>query len=251
MYSMEKIDIIYDMEYEKVTKAIFLSRPNRFVANVMIDGKEETAHVKNTGRCRELLVPGCTVYLEDRSSNMGKRKYRYSLIAVEKKSIGAALLINMDSQAPNKAAYEALSGGDIKIGDMSELTYIKPETAFGDSRLDFYLEDKDGKKGFAEVKGCTLEDNGVAAFPDAPTERGVKHIEELIKAKEKGYSASLIFIVQMEGMKYIRPNDETHPAFGEALRRAAAAGVNVMAYECKVNPGSMTVSKEIPVSLCK
>ena len=248
---MEKIDIICIMEYEKVTKAIFLSRPNRFVANVMIDGKEETAHVKNTGRCRELLVPGCTVYLEDRSLNMGKRKYRFSLIAVEKKRKGGTLLINMDSQAPNKAAYEALLRGDIIIRDMGELTFIKPETVFGDSRLDFYFEDRDGKKGFAEVKGCTLEENGVAAFPDAPTERGVKHIEELIKVKEKGYLASLIFIVQMEGMKYIRPNDETHPAFGEALRRAASAGVDVRAYECKVKPGTMTVSKEIPVSLCK
>ena len=238
-----------DMEYKCVTKAVFLSRPNRFVANVLVDGKKETVHVKNTGRCRELLLPGCNVYLEDHILSMGKRKYRYSLIAVLKERDGGPLLINMDSQAPNKAAYEALSAGTVKIPDMGELVLIRPETVYGDSRFDFYLEDREGKKGFAEVKGCTLEEDGIASFPDAPTERGVKHIEELIKAKEEGYSASLIFIVQMEGMKYIRPNDETHPVFGDALRRAAKEGVCVKAYECKVEPGSMKVSGEIPVSL--
>ncbi|MBO4819669.1 MAG: DNA/RNA nuclease SfsA [Firmicutes bacterium] len=239
------------MEYKSVITAVFLSRPNRFVAKVLVDGKEDTAHVKNTGRCKELLVPGCTVYLEDHSLSMGKRKYRYSLIAVLKERENGTLLVNMDSQAPNKAAYEALSVGTIKIPGTGELTYIRPETVYGDSRFDFYFEDNEGRKGFAEVKGCTLEKGGIASFPDAPTERGVKHIEELIKAKKDGYYASLIFIVQMEGMKYIRPNDETHPAFGEALRRAAKAGVSVAAYECRVFPCAMTVSKEVPVSLAE
>ena len=237
------------MKYKRVEKGTFLSRPNRFVAKVMVEGKEQTAHVKNTGRCRELLLPGCTVYLEDHKDSMGKRKYRYSLITVEKDTPSGILLINMDSQSPNKAAAEALADGRIRIPGMSELAVIKPESTFGNSRFDFYIQDNDGRSGFIEVKGCTLENEGVASFPDAPTERGVKHIEELISAGGEGYSATLLFIVQMKGMKYIRPNDVTHPAFGEALRKAAEKGVNVIAYECEVRPDELTVLKNIPVDL--
>ena len=243
------VGIINCMEYGKIVSAIFLSRPNRFIANVIVDGKEESVHVKNTGRCRELLVPGCRVYLEDFLGKMGKRKYRYSLIAVEKQRSSNVLLVNMDSQAPNRAAYEALSEGIIDIPGLGKLSSVRPESVYGNSRFDFYVEDEDGHRGFVEVKGCTLEEDGVASFPDAPTERGVKHIEELIDAKEKGYSSTLLFIVQMQGMKYIRPNDETHRAFGDALRRAAKAGVNVIAYECEVFPDSMTVNRKIPVLL--
>ena len=237
------------MEYIGIKKGIFLSRPNRFVARVTVDGAEQCAHVKNTGRCRELLTEGCTVYLEDHGDCMGKRKYRYSLIAAEKKRTGGTLLVNLDSQAPNKAAYEGLVSGRIKIPDMGQLSLIRRETVYGNSRFDFYLEDEKGRKGFAEVKGCTLENDGIASFPDAPTERGVKHIEELIKAEKEGYSASVIFIVQMKGMKYIKPNDDTHPAFGDALRKAEKEGVNVLAYECEICPGSMTVTEKLPVDL--
>ena len=239
------------MKYEKVALGNFISRPNRFVAHVEVNGREEVVHVKNTGRCRELLVPGCTVYLEDFEGRMGTRKMRYSLIAVDKKLASGTLLVNMDSQAPNKAAFEGLSKGIIKIPGMSQLTVIKPETTFGNSRFDFYLEDKDGRKGFCEVKGCTLENEGIASFPDAPTERGVKHIEELMLAKEEGYVSTLLFIVQMEGMKYIRPNDETHPAFGDALRKAAEMGVSVIAYECSVTADTMIVTRPVPVDLDK
>ena len=239
------------MKYGDMIKANFISKPNRFVAKVSVGGSEETAHVKNTGRCRELLVPGCSVYLEDFKDRMGKRKYRFSLITVEKENEDGNFLVNMDSQAPNKAAKEALEQGIIKIPGTSDLCLVKPETVFGNSRFDFYIEDSEGQKGYIEVKGCTLENDGVASFPDAPTERGVKHIEEMIRAKKEGYSASILFIVQMEGMKYIRPNDETHPAFGDALRKAASAGVNVIAYECNIRPDEMTVTKKIPVRLDK
>ena len=183
------------------------------------------------------------------NSNRFPKKYRYSLIAVEKDTPSGMILINMDSQAPNKAAAEALADKRIVIPGLTELTVIRPEVVFGSSRFDFYVEDKDGRRGFIEVKGCTLENDGIASFPDAPTERGVKHIEELITACEQGYSATLVFIVQMKGMRYIRPNDETHPAFGEALRKAAGLGVSVIAYECEICPNSMSVIGSIPVSL--
>ena len=157
-------------------------------------------------------------------------------------------MINMDSQAPNIVVREALEAGTIRIPALGTLTKIKPETVYGNSRFDFYLEGTEGK-GFVEVKGCTLEEDNIASFPDAPTERGVKHIEELIKAKEDGYYAGILFVIQMEGMKYIRPNDETHPAFGEALRRASACGVETLAYDCKVTEDTLTVTKENTVKL--
>lgn len=233
------------MMYKNIVPAKFLSRPNRFVANVKINGVETAVHVKNTGRCRELLLPDSTVYLEDFSENPRNRKLMYDLIAVEK----GDLLINMDSQAPNKVVREALENGVIQLPEMAKLTLIRPETVFGDSRFDFYIEDENGKKGFIEVKGVTLENDGIAAFPDAPTERGVKHINELIAAKNSGYYAYILFVVQMSDMKYLIPNDDTHKAFGDALRYARSSGVNVLAYECEVEPNRLNITGEISVKL--
>lgn len=233
------------MRYENIVKAQFISRPNRFVAEVLLDGEKATVHVKNTGRCRELLIPGATVYLEDFTKRRGKRKLLYDLVAVEK----GELLINMDSQAPNKVAGEALENGKIILPGLSELAVIKPEFTRGDSRFDFYVKDSNGSAGFVEVKGVTLEKDGVASFPDAPTERGVKHIKELITAHKCGYFACVLFVIQMEGMKYMTPNDERHSAFGEALRSAAGNGVNVMAFECSVYPDSLTLTNQIEVRL--
>lgn len=233
------------MKYQKIVRAEFISRPNRFVAQVRLNGTEIPVHVKNTGRCRELLVPGAQVFLEDFTSRMGSRKLMYDLVAVKK----GELLINMDSQAPNKAVREALESGLLKLPEMAELTKIRPETVYGDSRFDFYIQDKCGNEGFAEVKGVTLEAEGVASFPDAPTERGVKHLYELIRAKENGFYASVIFVIQMEGMKYFTPNDERHHEFGEALRYAEKMGVNILAFECRTTPDSLTLTKEVEVKL--
>ncbi len=232
------------MKYEKIIRAQFVSRPNRFVANVMIDGVETAVHVKNTGRCRELLVPGAEVYLEDFTYRPGKRRLLYDLVAVRKGN----LLINMDSQAPNKVIKEALSAG-LRLPYTDTLDIIRPETTFGESRFDFFVRDIRGQEGFIEVKGVTLEENGIASFPDAPTERGIKHLNELVRAHREGYSACVIFAVQMEGMKYMSPNDERHRAFGDALRLAEKSGVSVLAFECSVTPDSLAISKEIPVVL--
>lgn len=235
------------MKYENIVKAKFISRPNRFIARVEIDGEEVISHVKNTGRCRELLVPGATVYLEDFRGRMGSRKLRYSLIAVEKQTPKGLLLINMDSQAPNKVAAEALTQGLINIPGLGKLKTIRPETVYGSSRFDFGLEDEEGRKGFMEVKGCTLEENGEASFPDAPTERGVKHLEELIKAKKAGYAAAVLFVIQMEGMDHFVPADDKHPAFGDALRKAMEHGVSVSAMECRVSPDTLEIARPIEV----
>ena len=231
------------MRYEKVCNGTFIERPNRFIAKVVIDGKEETVHVKNTGRCRELLVPGAEVYMEDFEGRMGKRKLRYSLIAVKKGS----LLINMDSQAPNYVVEEALTDGRIKPPGMGKLTCIKREKTFGDSRYDFYLEDEDGRKGWMEVKGVTLEDNGICRFPDAPTQRGKKHINGLAKAVEMGYTCQVVFVIQMNGMKSFEPNDATDQDFGDALREASSCGVSVLAYDCTVEPDSLQINSQIKV----
>ena len=231
------------MRYEKVCNGTFIERPNRFIAKVVIDGKEETVHVKNTGRCRELLVPGAEVYMEDFEGRMGKRKLRYSLIAVKKGS----LLINMDSQAPNYVVEEALTDGRIKPPGMGKLTYIKREKTFGDSRYDFYLEDEEGRKGWMEVKGVTLEDNGICRFPDAPTQRGKKHINGLAKAVEMGYTCQVVFVIQMNGMKSFEPNDATDQDFGDALREASSCGVSVLAYDCTVEPDSLQINSQIKV----
>ena len=238
------------MKYDKIVEAKFIERENRFVARVALpEGEVSRAHVKNTGRCRELLLPGADVYLEDYADHMGNRKMRYSLVAVRKAVAGGGqILINMDSQAPNKVVGEALADGRIRLPGFEDSTdhlRIKPETRFGDSRFDFYAEQVDAegeqRQAFIEVKGVTLEDDGHARFPDAPTERGVKHINELIRAHEEGYDAYIIFVVQMEGMKDVSPNYETHPQFGEALAKARKAGVKILAYDCLVEPNSLDV----------
>lgn len=228
------------MNYDAVVAGRFLARPNRFIAYVEVGGEEIVAHVKNTGRCRELLIPGTTVYLQDWGEEHPGRKTRYDVIAVEK----GKLLINMDSQAPNKVfAQWAESGGFV-----DGLTLLRPEVKWGNSRFDFAWE-ADGRRGFTEVKGVTLEDGGHARFPDAPTQRGVKHLEELILAKREGYEAAVCFVLQMEGMRAFSPNDETHPAFGAALRRAAEAGVRILAMECHVTPGTLDIAREVPIIL--
>ena len=225
------------MTYENMVPGIFLARPNRFIAHVQIGGQTEIVHVKNTGRCRELLVPGCTVYCH-RSSNPN-RKTAFDLIAVQK----GDRLINMDSQAPNRAAGEWLSSGG--LGEISEL---KAEVKHGDSRYDFSFR-KDGKRCFLEVKGCTLEHDGVCAFPDAPTERGAKHIRGLTAAARAGYGAYILFVIQMSDVKYIRPHDETDPEFGKALREAFQNGVQVLAMDCAVTPDSMEIRLPVLVKL--
>ena len=226
------------MRYRNIEEAVFLDRPNRFIAHVELEGKVETVHVKNTGRCRELLIPGATVYLE-RSENP-LRKTAWDLVAVRK----GERLINMDSQAPNKVFGEfALSGGFVP-----GVTSLWPEYTYGDSRLDFALQTEQGFH-LVEVKGVTREVEGAVYFPDAPTERGVKHLRELTRAAAAGIDASAVFVVQMEEVSHMSPNDMTHPEFGQALREARAAGVNVRAFACKVEPDSLTIHREIPVIL--
>ena len=224
------------MKYDNIVAGTFISRPNRFIAHVNIEGKVQVCHVKNTGRCRELLIEGATVYLQ-KSSNPN-RNTQYDLIAVQK----GDLLINMDSAAPNKAAAEYLRkqfGSD---------AMIKPEKTYGDSRIDFYVETS-AEKWLIEVKGVTLEEQGRALFPDAPTERGVKHINELIKATAEGYKTCILFIIQMKGITSFSPNDATHPEFGAALRKAAKQGVEIKAIDCTVTHDTMIPDKEIPVKL--
>lgn len=229
------------MKYKNIKAAEFISRPNRFIAKVRIDGNEETVHVKNTGRCRELLTEGCTVYLEE--SDNPNRKTRYDLVAVEKLRSGKPpLLVNMDSQIPNAAAEEWLRKGEL----FSERAVIRREFTYGESRFDFRIEDG-GKVSFLEVKGVTLENDGTASFPDAPTERGVKHIHELIRAHKEGFGAYILFVVQMKEIRELRPNDATHRAFGDALRLAEREGVKILAYDCIVTPDSMTIDKPIPI----
>ncbi|MPW25099.1 DNA/RNA nuclease SfsA [Alkalibaculum sp. M08DMB] len=231
------------MKYSNIVEGKFISRPNRFIAHVLINDNIEICHVKNTGRCKELLVEGACVFLEY-SDNI-KRKTSYSLIAVQKGN----RLINIDSQAPNKVLYEGIMNGVVFMPQFENITMIKPEKVFGSSRLDFYIENNN-LKGFIEVKGITLEENGIVKFPDAPTERGLKHIYELIKAKEEGYHSYIVFIVQMNDVKYFTPNDKTHKEFGEALRYAKEKGVQIFAYECNISPSSITLNgKECKVIL--
>jgi len=225
------------MKYGEMVAGKFLHRPNRFIAHVEIDGVEEICHVKNTGRCRELLPSGARVWCEV-SANPA-RKTRYDLITVEKNG----RLINMDSQAPNAAAKEwLLSGG---LGTVESL---RPETVRGDSRFDFSFA-LDGKPCFMEVKGVTLENDGICAFPDAPTTRGAKHLRGLAEAAKEGFGAYVLFVIQMENVKYLHPNDATDPAFGKALREAAAAGVQILAMDCTVAENTMTMGKPVPVKL--
>lgn len=225
------------MEYSCMVPGIFRSRPNRFLAKVELGGVPETVHVKNTGRCRELLVPGARVYCQ--KSDNPTRKTQYDLIAVEKNG----RLINMDSQAPNAAAGEWL-----RNGGLGEITGLRPETVHGDSRFDFSFI-KEGRQCFLEVKGCTLETDGVCAFPDAPTQRGRRHLQGLARLAGEGYGAYVLFVIQMENVHSIHPNDETDPAFGTALREAAKAGVTVLAMDCHVTEHSMTIRQSVPVIL--
>ena len=223
------------MKYKNITQGVFLSRPNRFIAKVDIDGTEHTVHVKNTGRCKELLVPGCTVYLE--KSDNPARKTQYDLISVVK----AGRVINMDSQAPNTV-----------FADWVKKQYpdavIKREKTYKDSRFDCYIE-TDTDKIFVEVKGVTLEENGHVRFPDAPTERGIKHINGLIDIVQNGYKAAVFFVIQMEDVISFSPNYATHPQFGDALKQAQTAGVHILAYSCKVTPDTLEIDKPVPVIL--
>ena len=230
------------MQYQKVVSARFCNRPNRFIAQVEVDGILETVHVKNTGRCRELLVDGATVYLS--VSDNPERRTKYDLIAVEKETERGIILINMDSQAPNVAAYEwILSGG--YFGEGAE---VRREVTYGKSRFDLYVEQGE-RRAFVEVKGVTLENDGVASFPDAPTERGIKHVNELVAAKNDGYEAYILFVIQMKGVHTFKPNDETHKAFGDALRHAAESGVKILAYDCVITPDEMIVDAPVEVNL--
>ncbi|MBR0127815.1 MAG: DNA/RNA nuclease SfsA [Firmicutes bacterium] len=286
------------MKYQNIVKAKFIERENRFVATALVNvdsagnfcGVPVKVHVKNTGRCKELLIPGVTVYLEDFEGRMGNRKMRYSLIAVEKQIETAdeqgnakteTLLINMDSQAPNKVVQEALLSGKLRLAGLEQglagqrpagqrpvtgsaeeairEPVVKPEYTYGNSRFDFYVELPAGDsktnaahtKAFIEVKGVTLENNGFARFPDAPTERGLKHIEELIKAVDDGYDAYIIFVIQMKKIHTFGPNYETHPALGKALQKAAKKGVQILAYDCEVGTDSLTLDTQVPIDLSR
>ena len=231
------------MRYGKVVKAEFLRRPNRFIAEVKINGRTETVHVKNTGRCRELLVPGVTVYLED--CMQSTRKTRYDLIAVDKIRDGKPVLpVNMDSQIPNDAVFEWLP----EAGFFSHKAVLKREVCCGKSRFDIFVEDGE-RKVFIEVKGVTLEKDSIAFFPDAPTERGVKHLKELAALTQDGFETWGLFVIQMKGIAAFRPCDEIHPEFGSALRQAAAAGVKVMAMDCIITPGSIKIDSPVRVEL--
>lgn len=218
------------MTYDNITAAKFISRPNRFIAKVEVGGVLETVHVKNTGRCRELLIPGCEVWLTVPGSP--GRKTKYDLVCVRKDT---GVIFNIDSQAPNKVVAEWLSG--------QGFDRVLPEYVFGDSRIDFYME-KEGVRYLMEVKGCTLEKGGIGYFPDAPTERGVKHIRELIRAVEEGYRGILAFVIQMEGVSEVLPNVATHPGFGVALDEAKKAGVEVLFLPCKVTPKSLKIRQD-------
>ncbi len=227
------------MKYSNMIPGRFLARPNRFIAHIEIDGQEEVCHVKNTGRCRELLSPGARVWCQE--FNSATRKTKYDLIAVQK----GARLINMDSQAPNAAAKEWL-----ERGGLGKITDLRSEVFQGDSRFDFSFQ-KDGKTCFLEVKGVTLENDGVCAFPDAPTTRGVKHLQGLTGLAKSGYGCYVLFVIQMKNVKFLHPNDATDPAFGKALREAAKAGVEILAVDCAVTPDTMEIQDFVPVELEK
>lgn len=227
------------MRYERIQKAAFIERPNRFIAYAELNGKKETIHVKNTGRCAELLRPGAVIYVQE--SENPARKTKWDLIAVEK----GERLINMDSQIPNSVVREWIEQGNLFPG----VTLIKPETTYGNSRFDLYVETEEGRRIFIEVKGVTLEEDGVCRFPDAPSERAVKHLEELIQAGKEGYETYVFFVIQMKGVRYFTPNTDTHPDFAETLKKAKAAGVQILAYDCEVTPESILVREPVEVVL--
>lgn len=224
------------MIYENIESAVFLLRPNRFIANIEINGRPEVCHVKNTGRCRELLLPGARVLVQKKAAP--NRKTGYDLISVWK----GERLVNIDSAAPNRVFAERVRSG----GLFKNVSLLKPEAKFGNSRLDFYIEAA-GRRAFAEVKGVTLEENGIVRFPDAPTERGVKHLRTLISCRKAGFDAWAVFIVQMKGVSHFEPNWETHPAFGEALLQAERAGVTLLALDCRVTETGITAADPVPI----
>lgn len=226
------------MKYNNIVEGIFIDRPNRFIAHVEVEGTVEVCHVKNTGRCAELLSKGTQVWLQ-RAGNP-ERKTKYDLIAVRK----GELIINMDSQAPNKAAAEFIP----RL--FENVSLIKPEAKHGDSRYDFYIEAGE-RKIYMEVKGVTLEESGTALFPDAPTQRGVKHLRGLMNCLEEGYEAALLLVIQMKGVSRFMPNERTHPEFAAALREAQAAGVKIYAYDCRVTPEEMIIDAPVPVALLR
>ena len=259
------------MKYEHIITGTFLSRPNRFIAHVKIEERHVVCHVKNTGRCRELLIPGVTVVLEYHpDAALTGRKTQYDIIAVYKDR----LLINMDSQAPNKAAWEWLkTSPQALLGAYDKIESIRREVNYEDSRFDLAFtlfrnkgrnaspssgsiaslsrtpDNHPGTQAFMEVKGVSLEDEGMTMFPDAPTERGLKHLNSLIKAHQEGCEAYVLFVIQMKGIHGFKPNDATHPAFGQTLRAAARAGVHVLAWDCSVTPSSLSFHKPVPVLL--
>ena len=231
------------MQYKNSIQATFIERPNRFIAYCEINGERVKVHVKNTGRCKELLVPGCTVYLEYDANP--KRKTQYSLISVQK----GERLINMDSQVPNKVFYEAFQQGELTLPDLrGQVIQLKPEKTYKHSRFDAYIETTQ-EKAFIEIKGVTLEEKGVVKFPDAPSERALKHVEELIEALEEGYKAYLIFIVQMENVLYFTPNEVTQKAFAKIVQQAAEKGVHILAYDCKVTKETIKIGEKVQVCL--
>ena len=230
------------IKYQKIITGVFIERPNRFIARVMVDDECHIVHVKNTGRCRELLIPGVTVFLSE--SDNPARKTKYDLIAVEKETSNGVLLVNIDSQIPNDAVGEWLP----ECGLFTKNAQIKREVKYRNSRFDFCVED--GKsKSFIEVKGVTLENDGVVSFPDAPTERGIKHINELCKALDDGYEAYIIFVIQMKNVKYFTPNYQTHKEFGECLKTAKKKGVRLLAFDCLVLPDSIKIEDRIKIKL--
>lgn len=224
------------MKYENILKGKFISRPNRFIAHIEINGKVEICHVKNTGRCKELLIPGVTVFVQE--NNNSKRKTKFSLISVIKEK----RMINMDSQVPNKVVHEWILKGNL----FNDVTLIKPETKYNNSRFDFYIETKN-KKIFIEVKGVTLENEGIVKFPDAPTERGVKHVKELCDCVKEGYEAYIIFVVQMKDVLHFEPSVETHKEFAEALKEAKEKGVHIIAVDCEVKEDSISIRDYVNV----
>ena len=228
------------MQYAVVKQAVFLSRPNRFIAKVLLDGREETVHVKNTGRCREILKPGVPVLLEAASNP--SRKTQYSLIAVYK----GERLINIDSQVPNTAVYEAIQGN--RLPPFTNCSVLKREVTFGSSRFDLYY-DRDGVKGFIEVKGVTLEESDVAMFPDAPTERGAKHVYELVKAVEAGYEGNILFLIQMKGTRRFVPNVAMDPAFAAALQTACKSGVRILAWDSVITENGIELGDEVEIQV--
>jgi sugar fermentation stimulation protein A len=224
------------MKYDNILKGKFISRPNRFIAHIEINGKIEVCHVKNTGRCKELLIPSVTVFVQE--NNNPKRKTKFSLISVIKEN----RIINMDSQVPNKIVYEWILNGNL----LKDITLIKPETKYNNSRFDFYVETKN-RKIFIEVKGVTLENQGVVKFPDAPTKRGIKHVKELCDCVKEGYDAYIIFVVQMKDVLHFEPNVETHKEFSEVLKEAKKQGLHILAVDCEVKEDSINIRDYVKV----